>query len=201
MKYLKALSDIIKTYKIFTFQVLFYEIIFLIFYNRKFNKFKYLNSNFLSDSIPVPFIFLYKIYNFVILKNLRQICDLGSGYGKVLYYFGKIKNIKIDGVELDTQIYNFSSILQSDLIKIYNEDILKFDLKKKSYDLFILNDPLRKYDDLLTLINKIKNNYENVNLILINIDLVKQEKVLKNLFVIDHFKASSNKNIFFCRLK
>lgn len=201
MKYLKALSDIIKTYKIFTFQVLFYEIIFLIFYNRKFNKFKYLNSNFLSDSIPVPFIFLYKIYNFVILKNLRQICDLGSGYGKVLYYFGKIKNIKIDGVELDTQIYNFSSILQSDLIKIYNEDILKFDLKKKSYDLFILNDPLRKYDDLLTLINKIKNNYENVNLILINIDLVKQEKVMKNLFVIDHFKASSSKNIFFCRLK
>lgn len=201
MKYLKALSDIIKTYKIFTFQVLFYEIIFLIFYNRKFNKFKYLNSNFLSDSIPVPFIFLYKIYNFVILKDLRQICDLGSGYGKVLYYFGKIKNIKIDGVELDTQIYNFSSILQSDLIKIYNEDILKFDLKKKSYDLFILNDPLRKYDDLLTLINKIKNNYENVNLILINIDLVKQEKVMKNLFVIDHFKASSSKNIFFCRLK
>lgn len=200
-KYYKAISDIIKNYRIYSFQVLFYEIIFFIFYNKKFNKFEYLHSDFLSDSIPSPLLFLNKIHDFVEKKNIKQICDLGSGFGKILYYFGKVKKIKIDGVELENKIYNFSLSLQDKNINIFNENILEFNLKKKIYETLILNDPLRNKDDLLKLILKIKNQYENIYLIFINLDLNKQKMIIENLKVIDQFKASPNKNIFFCKLK
>lgn len=131
LKYYKAILDIFKNYKLYSFQVLFYELIFITIYKRKFNKFEYLNSNFLSNSIPCPFFFLKIINKFIIKKNLKQLCDLGSGFGKVVYYFGKIIKLKIDGVELENEIYKYSKVLEDKNIKIYNENILKFDLKKK----------------------------------------------------------------------
>ena len=51
-KYLKALFDIFKNYQLYSIPILSYELIFYFRYNNTFNKFKYLNSNFLSDSIP-----------------------------------------------------------------------------------------------------------------------------------------------------
>ena len=69
---------------------------------------------------------------------------MGSGYGKVLYFFGSLNNHKIDGVELDKEIYLDSLKLINNNIKIFNENILKFDLNNSKYDLFILNDPLKK---------------------------------------------------------
>ena len=49
--------------------------------------------------------FLKRIKKFVIKKKINHLCDLGSGYGKVLYFFGSLNNYKIDGVELDKEIY------------------------------------------------------------------------------------------------
>lgn len=201
LKYFKAISDIIRNYKFYSFQVLFYEIIFIIFYERKYNKFEYLNSDFLSNSIPCPYLFLKKINIFVKENNLTQICDLGSGFGKILYFFGKLKKINIDGVELEKKIYNSSSNLRCNEIEIYNQDILKFNLITKKYELFIFNDPLKKSKDLLELILKVKKNYDSVYLVFINLDSYKQLIIQKNLIVINHFIASKNKNIFFCKIK
>ena len=102
------------------------------------------------------FFFLKKIKKFISHNNINYFCDLGSGYGKILYFFGILNRYKIDGVELDKEIYLESLNLKNDNIKIYNEDILKFDLANTRYDLFILNDPLKKKDDLDKLILKIK---------------------------------------------
>jgi hypothetical protein len=201
LKYFKAISDIIKNYQFYSFQVLLNETIFITLYNKKYNKFEYLNSDFLSDSIPCPYLFLKKINNFIKKKNIDQICDLGSGFGKILYFFGKIKKINIDGVELEKKIYDLSLNLQCDKIKIYNQDILTFDLNTKKYELFIFNDPLKNSSDLLKLILRIKKNYKSVYLIFINLDFNKQKLIKKNLIINDQFVASSNKNIFFCSMK
>ena len=198
-KYIKLIKNIVINYKFSTFEVLLYELIFSIFYKREFNKFKYLNNNVYSDSIPCPFLFLIKIKKFIILNKIEKICDLGSGYGKILYYFGKILKYKIDGVEIDPIIYKFSAVLKNEKINIYNEDIFKFNLKRKNYNLFILNDPLKKKKDLLKLITKINNNFSNIFLIFINLDSGKIQIVKKNLLIINKFSASINKNILFCK--
>lgn len=199
-KYFKSIIGIIKNYKFYVLTVILYEIIFSVLYNKKYNRFEYLNSNFFSDSIPIPFLFLKKIEIFIIKKNIKQLCDLGSGFGKILYYFGKIKKIKIDGIEVEKKIYDISVSLEDKDIKIYNEDILKFDLKKNSYETFILNDPLKKKDDLSKLILNIKKEYKSIYLIFINIDSSKQNLISDKLNIIDKFIVSKSRNIFFCKL-
>ena len=65
-KYLKALFDIFKNYHFYSIPILINEVTFHTRYNSSFNKFKYLNSDFLSDSIPCSYFFFKKnkkIYN------------------------------------------------------------------------------------------------------------------------------------------
>ena len=71
-KYFKSIIGIIKNYKFYVLTVILYEIIFSVLYNKKYNRFEYLNSNFFSDSIPIPFLFLKKIEIFIIKKILNN---------------------------------------------------------------------------------------------------------------------------------
>tara|TARA_B110000240_G_scaffold95308_1_gene108008 strand:- start:58 stop:666 length:609 start_codon:yes stop_codon:yes gene_type:complete len=197
-KYLKAIFDICKNYHFYSIPVLLNEALFHLQYNTAVNKFKYLNDDFLSDSIPCSYFFLKKIKKFLIKRNINHLCDLGSGYGKVLYFFGNINNYKIDGIELDREIYLESALLKNNNITVYNENILNFDLSTKNYDLFIINDPLKKYDELLILITKIKKLYTKSYMVFINLDEKKIEIVKNNLRIVDSFIISRSRNIFFC---
>ena len=174
---------------------------FQLIHNKEFNKFKYLNSKFQSDSIPCSYYFLKKIKKFISKNNIDYFCDLGSGYGKILYFFGILNRYKIDGVELDKEIYLDSLNLKNDNIKIYNEDILKFDLANTRYDLFILNDPLKKKDDLDKLILKIKASYKQGYVILINLDQDKLKCVFENLNIVELTIISKTRNIIFCSIE
>ena len=200
-KYLKALYDILRNYRFYSFTILINEIMFQSIYNKEFNKFKYLNSKFQSDSIPCSYFFLKKIKKFISKNNINYFCDLGSGYGKILYFFGILNQYKIDGVELDKEIYLDSSNLKNDNIRIYNEDILKFDLTNTRYSLFILNDPLKKMNDLNRLILKIKESYDQGYLIFINLDQDKLKCVFENLNIIDSTILSKTRNIIFCSIE
>ena len=199
-KYLKALYDIFKNYHLYSIPILVNETIFHFRYNSVFNKFKYLDSDFLSDSIPCSYFFLKKIKKFIITKNIKSTCDLGSGFGKILYYFGVINNFKIDGVELDREIFLESVKLESTEIKIFNENILEFDINNVKYDLFIINDPLKKTEDLKKLILKIKDSYRQVFLVLINLNSDKLRFVSDNLEILDSLKITKNRNILFCSI-
>ena len=199
-KYIKALFDIFKNYNFYSIPILINEAIFYIRYNSAFNKFKYLNSDFLSDSIPCSYFFLRKIKSFIIKKNIKSSCDLGSGYGKIIYYLGVLNNFKIDGVELEKEIYLESTVLKNDNIKIFNEDILKFEGNNLRYNLFIMNDPLKKKEDLEKLILRIKKNYKKTYLIFINLNTKKLSLVLNNLRILDSLIISQSRNILFCSI-
>ena len=196
-KYLLTLFYIFKNYHFYSFPILLSEALFYLKSNSVVNKFKYLNDDFLSDAIPCPHFFLKKIKKFIIQKKIKHLCDLGSGYGRVLYFFGNINKFQIDGVELNKEIYLDSIKLNSDYIKIFNENILKFNLNNKKYDLFIINDPLRKNEDLLELILKIKKFCKKSYVICINLDKKKMESVNCNLNLIDSFIISKSRNILF----
>ena len=200
-KYLKALYDIFKNYRLYAFIILINEIIFQFKYNGELNKFKYLDSKFQSDSIPCSYFFLKKIKKFILKNDINYSCDLGSGYGKILYFLGNLNNHKIDGVELDKEIYSYSLTLKNINTKVFNEDILRFDIKSAKYDLFILNDPLKKLEDLKKLISRIKNFYNTGYIILINLDEKKLQSVLDDLKIIDSLIISKSRNILFCSIE
>ena len=84
----------------------------------------------------------------------------------------------------------------------HNNSVNKFKyLKTKEYDLFIMNDPLKKNDDLLKLILKVKKIYKKCYIILINIDDEKIKTISNNLKLIESFTVSKNRNIFFCGIE
>ena len=64
--------------------------------------------------------------------------------------------------------------------------------------MFIMNDTLKKKEDLLQLILKIKKFSKKSYLVFINLDEKKIEIINHNLKLIDSFIVSRNKNILFC---
>ncbi|WP_440675969.1 class I SAM-dependent methyltransferase [Candidatus Pelagibacter sp. HIMB1593] len=198
---IRALYHIILNYHFYTIPIIINEILFNFKYDKNLNNFKYLKSNFLSDSIPCPFTFLKRIKSFVEKKNINLICDLGSGYGKVLYFFGKINQYKIDGIELDKDIYRISKSLENERINILNQNILDFDLNSKNYNLFILNDPVKKRDDLKKIVEKLKLIKRNCYFVFINLTPDKTKIINSNLEVIDSYIISNSKNIYFTKPK
>ena len=198
-KYLKALFDIFKNYQFYSFLILLNEAIYYQRYNNAFNKFKYLNSNYFSDSIPCSYFFLKKIKKFIIKNNIKFSCDLGSGYGKILYYLGVLNDFKIDGVEFEKEIYLESVKLKNDNIQIFNENILNFNTNNK-YQLFIINDPLKKDEDLNKLIQNIKKNYSKIFLVFINLNQKKLNYVISDLKINESLIISKSRNILFCSI-
>jgi hypothetical protein len=197
IKYLNALLKILKNYKLYLFPILIMELIFFMKYNSKFNKFKNLNSNQSSDPIPCSFYVLRKIERFIIKNNIKTICDLGSGYGKIIYFLGFIKKFQIDGVELDNEIYKDTLFLKDTNINIFNENILNFKLENKKYDLLIINDPLKRIQDFDNLIKKIKTINYKVFIVMINISLDKIKIANDNLEIINNKFFSKNRNVLF----
>ena len=197
-KYLKVFVEILINYHIYSIPILIFEIFFYIKYPNKYNKFKYSSNNILSDSIPCPFYFLKKIEKFLKNKKIQHILDLGSGYGKALFFFGKVKKFKIDGIELDKKIYIESLSLKNNNINVYNKNILQFDFFNKKYELFIINDPLKKFSDSKKLINKILRIKKKKYLVLINLSKEKSNYIKKYLKVSDKLEISLKRNIYFC---
>jgi len=200
-KYFKFLLNTILNYRLYSIVIIVYEIYFILKFSSKLNKLKYLNNDYLSDSIPCSFYILCKISNFVKKNRIKFICDLGSGYGKILYYFGNIKKIYIDGIEYESSIYNESKKLENEKIKVYNNDFFKFNFKEKNYNLLILNDPLKKPDDLEKLINLLKLTNKNHFLIFVNLSHNKIKIIEKNFLILSKKEFSNSRNYFFVENK
>ena len=199
IKYFFALIEIIKNYHFYSFFVLSFEIFFNLRYGIRFNKFDYYKNNSYTDPVPCCFYFIRKINNFFQKNSIDEICDLGSGYGKMIFYFGKIKKKKIDGIELNKEIFNFIYHLCDENINIYNGDILNFDFSKINYQAFIVNDPLKKDEDFDLLLSNLEKLDKKIFIVFININKTKQEKVQKKLNLIENFKISSSRGILFCK--
>ncbi len=198
INYIKAIIQIIKNYRSYSIVIIFFELLYFLKYSNKFNEFKYLKSKYLSDSIPCSFYTLKYIEKNILNLRIKRICDLGSGYGKILFYFGDIKRYKIDGVELDKEIYVKSLILKNKNINIYNKNIINFNYQ--SYNLLIINDPLKKISDFKNLSLKIKN-YKNKYFVFINMNVNKKKIVLKYFKMINKIDFSKSRNIIFCKSK
>ncbi len=200
IKYFFYLIEIIKNYHFYSFLVLVYEIFFNIRYGIRFNKFSYYKNDSSTDPVPCCYYFIRKINIFFKKNKINKICDLGSGYGKMIFYFGKIKKLKIDGVELNKEIFDSTYFLCDENIDIYNDDILKFELSKTNYQAFIINDPLKKDEDFNLLLSKLEKLNKKIFIAFININEMKQKEVKKKMNLVENFRISSSRGILFCTI-
>ena len=198
-KYFKFIISTILNYKFYAIPIVFNEIYFNLSFDNKFNKFKYFDDKYLSDSIPCPYYLLKKINNFINKNQIKYVCDLGSGYGKILYFIGNIKNIYIDGIEFERSIFEESKKLENKKIKVYNQDIFNFRFEEKNYDLLILNDPLKNPKDLSKILNNINNLDYNFFLIFINLSFDKKNIVKEKFEIIYKKEFSKTRNYIICR--
>ena len=193
--------NIIINYQLYSIIIIIYELYFTFKFGSLTNKFKYLDNNYLSDSIPSPFYIIKKISRFVDNKKINYICDLGSGYGKILNYFGNFKKISIDGIEYEKNIYIESKKLENNKIKVFNKDFFEFDFNTKNYSLLILNDPLKKTTDLEKIIIKLLSLNKNFFFVFINLSEDKINIAKKYFVFLDMNIFSNSKNYFICKKK
>lgn len=198
-EFIIQIFKIIINYRYYSIIIIVYELYFSFFYQNKYNKLSVSRYKSATNPIPTPFYLIKLIDAFIIKKKIKHICDLGSGYGKNLYYFGEKKKYKIEGIEIDKKI--FSKIFISKKIKIYNTNIHGFNFSKKKYDLLIVNDPFTDKKDYKKLINKLLKERYKKHLVFINIDLNKR-KIIKNFsnFFFEK-KFSGSRCIIFAKLK
>ena len=200
-KYIKFFINIIINYRFYSITIIIYELYFIFKFGSLTNKLKYLNDNYLSDSIPANFYVIKKISKFTDKNNINYICDLGSGYGKILNYFGNHKKINIDGIEYEKKIYLESKKLENNKIKFFNNNFFEFDFAEKNYSLLILNDPLKKTTDLEKITKKLISLNKNFFYVFINLSKDKIN-IIKKYFIILEFDIYSNsRNYFICKKK
>ncbi len=85
---IKNLLRIVKSYKFSLITIIFYEIVYLL-KGFKGNKFHFSENNKMSDDIPCPYYFLYKIKKILSKFNFKTFLDLGCGSGRVIDFFTK----------------------------------------------------------------------------------------------------------------
>jgi tRNA1Val (adenine37-N6)-methyltransferase len=94
-------------------------------------------------------------------KGEYHVLDIGTGTGLLSLMIAQKNNeIKIDAIEIDTQAAeqateNIAASPCTNLIQVFNEDILNFNIDKK-YDCIISNPPF--FEDDLQSADKAKNN-------------------------------------------
>ena len=184
----KSLLRILKSYRFSLIKIIFFELIYLI-KGFKGNRFTF-SKNELADNIPCPYYFLYKIKKFLADKNIKSFIDLGSGNGRVIYFFNNYFKIKYYGIECFDKPYNFSKNLfeKNENIHIKNENFTNLNFLNEEHDCFFLNEPLKNKKDFQFIVNSILKKYNNSDkkyyIVLINMtneDL----KIFSNLNLLD----------------
>ena len=194
---IKNLLRIVKSYKFSLITIIFYEIIYLL-KGFKGNKFHFSENNKMSDDIPCPYYFLYKIKKILSKFNFKTFLDLGCGSGRVIDFFSKnLAQVDFVGIEHFSNQYNYCKKIFENKknIKIVQADFLKSDFFQYDPDCFFLNRPIN--DDLVFIetIKKLLNfphKHKKILLIFVNCD----NKILKSLIniqCIDSFYTNVNK--------
>ena len=192
--------DIFNIYKKKRFKILTYEIYFALRYFKSGNYFKFRNHDKMTDTIPCPYYFIYKISKFINKEKINNLVDLGSGYGRLTNFLHDNTEASIWGYELDKDVFDISIKNKRENIIIENKNILDVDYKELKVDCFILNDPLHQKKDLEYLIKKIKVIESNLKkkyyLITININEEKMH-IFNEYKLLKITSAGFSKNVKF----
>lgn len=182
---------IIKSYKLHLFVIIIFEILNIV-KGIKGNKYHFSKNKFMSDDIPCPYYFLFKINNILRNYKIKSFLDLGCGSGRIIDYFNKkLLNKKFIGIEYYQQQFNYCKSIfdQCKNIKIYNKDFTKINLSKYTSDCIFLNNPFKKDKNFFKFFNLNRNKlFNDKYVVLINYDknvlnFLKDIKILKIYYI------------------
>jgi len=174
----KNFLRIIKDYRFSIFQIIFYELLYIL-RGYKGNNFNLSKNKVMSDDIPTPYYFLENIRKHLATLNFNNFIDLGCGSGRVIYFISRsLKTINFFGIEYFDDQYNSAKKLFKNHknIKIIKKDFTKINFLKFKIDCFFFNNPFRS--------EKIFINFVN--------NLIKKIKVKRRIiFIFVNFKPAS----------
>jgi len=178
----------LNNYKKKLFKIIIYETYYSIKYFESGAYMRLQDNDSRTDTIPCSFYFLHKISKFINKKKIKNVADLGSGFGRVTNFLNDKTSAYISGYELDKEVFDISIKKKNKNVIIKNEDILDVNYNTLNIQCFILNDPLKKEKDLEKLLEKIGlskiNSEQNFYIIAINIQsnlIAKKFKLIKSI--------------------
>ena len=195
------LFKILKSYNVYIFIIIFFEIYY---YIKKYKGFKFniSKNKTMTDDIPCPYYFMFKILKVLKKKKFKSFIDLGCGSGRIIDFIDKnFTNKKLVGIEYFDQQYNYSKKIfeKSKNISIIQSDFTKLNLRRNIYDIYFISAPFKNKKDFLkfmkkfTKIEKIKKKI----IIVINYEKKLLQKVNKLRFI-DSFYLSKDKGYSIC---
>ena len=196
---------IIKSYKFSIITIIFFELIYLLRGYRG-NKFNFSNNDLMTDNLPCPYYFLFKIKKFLKNKNFYNFLDLGCGSGRVIDFFNKnFPNKNLIGVEyFDNQFAHCEKIFQGKKnIKIVQADFTKSDFFQYNADCYFFNDSFKKNLEFIKCVEQIISfslNKKQSLLIFVNCNK-KIIDELKNIRCMESFYISNIKGYSICCIK
>ena len=158
-----------------------------------------------------PSGFAFFTYKFL-KKNYTKIVDVGCGNGRDLFYFQK-KKIECFGIDLSrsaTTIIKSKMKKKNIINKIFNDDFIKFNYKKKINGIFSIYSrftwhSINKKDENI-FIKKI-SKLSNLKFVFIETRSNKDElcgigkKISQNEYITDHYRRFIDKNDLIRKLK
>jgi len=201
---LKNFIRIITSYKFSIITIIFFELIYL-FKGYRGNKFNFSDNDLMTDNLPCPYYFLFKIKKALKNQNFYNFLDLGCGSGRVIDFFNKSFPIKnLIGIEYFNNQFEYCEKIFQDKknIKIVQADFTKSDFFQYNADCYFFNDPFKKNLEFIKCVEKIINfslNKKQSLLIFVN----HNKKIideLKNIRCIESFYVSNIKGYSICCL-
>ena len=103
LKRLKFLYLSLGLYREKIFRVIFFEIYYSIKY--------FTSGNFIKppDLYPCPYYFIHKISQFINMKKISRVVDLGCGSGRITNFLNDTTKAKIYGYEIDEEAFNLAN--------------------------------------------------------------------------------------------
>ena len=199
---IKILFLVFKSYRKKILEIIFFEFFYSLKYFFNGNKYKIHNDSFKTDTIPCPYFFIHKISQFINENKIPNLADLGCGYGRITNFLSDTTYTSIQGYEIDKDVFDEALKNKKKNITIKCENILNINYNDLNTECFIMNDPLKKKNDLENLVKKIHLSKHNLSkkyyLITINIEDDKNY-IFEKYKLIKTISAGPTKNVkFYC---
>lgn len=156
---IKNLIRMINSYRFSIITIIFFEILYL-FKGYRVNKINFSKNDLMTDNIPCPYYFLFKIKKALKNRQFYNFLDLGCGSGRVIDFFNKnFPNKNLTGIEyFNTQFEHCIKIFQGKKnIKIIQADFTKSDFFQYNADCYFFNEPFKKDLEFTKCVEKIVN--------------------------------------------
>ena len=193
----KNLLRILQSYRFLLIKIIFFELIYLI-KGRKGNKFSFSTNNIMTDNIPCPYYFLYRIDKKIKNLNFKTFLDMGCGFGRAIDFFNKsLSNKNFIGIEYFEKqfLYCKKNFESNKNITLFNIDFTKFNFLQYNADCYFFNHPIKDdviFSDLIKKIINSVHNKKNILLIFVNCN----NNILKSLEkvqLIESYYVNDNK--------